>query len=919
MISSPRRRAPLVAALLLLAPGSVRAQAPGGSVPIDVLVTARSGTVPALSASAFTVTVDGQPRTVTGAEPLPAGGGGRILYVAIDQASAFRGAEASLREAASAVADRLGPGDRLGVVLLPDARPVLQPTDDAAAIEAALGGVAGRRPNDFANFSMGVGEALAISESDTFALTAVADRDCRPNSQLRPAAGSPVVPASTAGVGARRACVQTIARNVEVMMQRVHTAGAEAYRGLVDFIASLREVSGPKTVVLVTNGFTIALDAGVFDELAIRAALSDVAVHGVLVEPTASGNTRRLVPANVVSERRSLMRRLTEMTGAALGAAYSVVGDSQEPYDRLLTSTALYRLEVRDGGDRARDVAARVAVTVAGAGLSVRARPYFVPPAAPKAAAASTPDARLGRALSGAASTAEPLALDAAGYLAGLPGETAALLIAGEIRPTIDPGDAPDAMPALTIGYLLLDARKQPVVRGPVPPIETGAEAGDRRARVQFAGSVDDLAPGRYTLRVAATDGDGRVGFVEREIELQATTAGPIAAGDLLLGRIGGDRGVTLTPGAADPGDTVFLQWDLEAPRGSVTAASFRILQESGAVVLTAPAEVEAVGASRLRATAIVKAGLLPPGRLSVVGTVPGAGGAPVERRRALVVRGGGGGAPALTALVGEVSTLAPRFDRGDVLASPLLDRALAGLERRVRSDAGRKALALARSGDRSAPGPGLSAAEPAAAAFLAGLADLSAVAVGPAADASARTLARADLERAAQRFREAMRHDADFLPAAIFLGACYALGGRDQEAAGAWQTALIAVDDEPRLFALIVDARLRAGDAAGAESLIAEAASRWPADAALRARRVVVDLAGGRVAEALAALDGLEAAPPSTLFAAMRVLHGLHTAGRTVEDPARDRLRLQRYADRYRALNGPDQALVTSWLEAWK
>jgi predicted Zn-dependent protease len=188
-----------------------------------------------------------------------------------------------------------------------------------------------------------------------------------------------------------------------------------------------------------------------------------------------------------------------------------------------------------------------------------------------------------------------------------------------------------------------------------------------------------------------------------------------------------------------------------------------------------------------------------------------------------------------------------------------------------------------------------------------------------PAADASARAMARADLERAAQRFRAAMRHDADFLPAAIFLGACYALGGRDGEAAGAWQTALIAVDDEPRLFALIVDARLRAGDAAGAEAVMAEAASRWPADPALRARRVVVELAAGRVPEALTALDGADAASPDTLLAAMRVLHGLHAAGRAVEDPARDRARLARYAARYAALGGAEQALIASWLAAWK
>jgi hypothetical protein len=50
-----------------------------------------------------------------------------------------------------------------------------------------------------------------------------------------------------------------------------------------------------------------------------------------------------------------------------------------------------------------------------------------------------------------------------------------------------------------------------------------------------------------------------------------------------------------------------------------------------------------------------------------------------------------------------------------------------------------------------------------------------------------------------------------------------------------------------------------------------------------------------------------------------MRVLSGLHAAGRAVEDPARDRARLERYAARYAALGGADQALVTGWLAAWK
>jgi hypothetical protein len=932
MISGPRQRALTAAGLILSAlawPREARGQAAAPPVRIDVTVAARSATVPALDAKAFTVLVNGAPRDVLGAEPAVAPGSGRTFYLAIDETSVFRGAEASLRTAASAIADRLAPGDRLGITLLPKSRPELEPTDDAAAIEKALTAITGRRPNDFGNFSMGVGEALAISESDAFTLTGVADRDCRMPEAMRPAAGSPVVPATQTVRNDRRTCIQTIVRNVEVMMQRVNASGVEAYRGLVDLVASLRERPGPKTIVLVSAGFSIGLDAGVFDELAIRAALSDVAVDAVLVEPVAGPNSRRLVPANIISERRSLMRRLTELAAAALGTAHSVIGANQDPFDRLMTSNTRYRLDVQPGANTAGDVAAKVAVTVAGAGLTVKVRPYFVPPAARASTALTTPDARLGQALAGKLPAGERLVFDAAGYLAGIPGATAALLIAGEVPvpPAASSEGASDGPPALTIGYLLLDGKKQPVVRGPVPPVEAppADPSSKAPAKVVFSGAVDGLAPDTYTLRVAATDGLGRVGLVEQEIVLKATGAGGATAGDVLVGRIERDRSVTLAPGALDVGDTVFVQW--EATASGPATGRFRIVSaDVGATVLTVPAEVDAsAGGGRVRASAVVRQGLLPVGDLAIVGELMRDTTVIVDRRRAFAVRGAaapGGGvtgsAAALGAIVGDISGLVPRFTRDDVLASPLLARALDALAARARSDAARQAIAKARAGQHGAPAPSLAASDAATAAFLAGLADLATLPAATA-DPSARALARADLERAAQGFRDALRADADFLSAAVFLGACYAIGGRDSEAAGAWQTALIGIDDDPRLFALIVDARLRAGDAAGAEGVAAEAEKKWPADAALRQRRAVLDLAHGRVAEAFTALDALDRPSTDLLFAALRILHGARAAGLAVEDPTRDRARFDRYAARYAELGGVETALVKGWASALK
>ena len=127
------------------------------------------------------------------------------------------------------------------------------------------------------------------------------------------------------------------------------------------------------------------------------------------------------------------MRRLNELAGAALGTAHSAVGGSQEPFDRLMTASTRYRLDVRPAADGTKDVAAKVTAAVAGAGLSVKVRPYFVPPSPRASSAAATPDARLNRALAGTPPEGERLAFDAAGYLATLPEMTMPVL--GEVRP----------------------------------------------------------------------------------------------------------------------------------------------------------------------------------------------------------------------------------------------------------------------------------------------------------------------------------------------------------------------------------------------------------------------------------------------------------------------------------------------------
>ena len=126
----------------------------------------------------------------------------------------------------------------------------------------------------------------------------------------------------------------------------------------------------------------------------------------------------------------------------------------------------------------------------------------------------------------------------------------------------------------------------------------------------------------------------------------------------------------------------------------------------------------------------------------------------------------------------GDASSLVKAFSRQDVLGTrcpALLRRAhAAGRSHRPRQHpvvvvaAARPASSTRRwPRSRTQPAGSLSAS------FLKGLA----------------LLGRNELEAAAQEFREALRIADDFLPAAFYLGACYAAGGRDSEAVapGRW------------------------------------------------------------------------------------------------------------------------------------
>ena len=182
--------------------------------------------------------------------------------------------------------------------------------------------------------------------------------------------------------------------------------------------------------------------------------------------------------------------------------------------------------------------------------------------------------------------------------------------------------------------------------------------------------------------------------------------------------------------------------------------------------------------------------------------------------------------------------------------------------------------------------------------------------------------LSQNKLEPAANAFRSAMRASADFYPAMVYLGACYAAGGKDKEASGAWRTALIKEGDALPLHTLLADALLRQDNGEMALETLDKARSRWPADDGMKRRFVLAALLAGEYADGLLTLDDLVASKAEdepTLAAGLLVLYEAFRTGQADRDRGEGSRAHAESGRRLRAHGGPSMALIDTWLGAAK
>jgi len=518
----------LIAIGLVLAVSPVTAQQPSPTfragidlITVEVsVVDDQSRPVPDLAAADFEVKIDGQVRRVVSARFVEATRGaatpiagegvipshaanygapeGRIVVFVVDRDAIASGSERAVLNAATTMLDALGPADAAGAVALPQSSVEL--TRDKDRVKAALLRMTGTRPPSTMQIEdrkISWDEALAFERRDPRSMAEVIERECR---QMKTAADGPI-----------NHCPDEVRALSFQMLQTGRQQMQQTMAGLHSLLDRLKQLRGTKHLVLLSGGLPFGQDLMQhYNTFARDAAEAEVIVHAVHLEAFEGDAANRKIVTSAFGSRDFMtgLGTLASMTG---GAFYEASGSGAGIFARITTAmSGFYQLGVetapadRAGGSKPIDV------TVNRRGTTARYGRRILAPAADPAAD------RVANLLQQPIDINElPIAI-ASYTMRGDEAETLRLLVSAELG---RPGSAVDW------GYVVLNDGN---------PIATGRQHLDAG---ETAGTLSGkLLPGRYRLRTAALDAEGRAAVMEVPISVGLRTAGALQLSDVILG-----------------------------------------------------------------------------------------------------------------------------------------------------------------------------------------------------------------------------------------------------------------------------------------------------------------------------------------------------------------------------------------------
>jgi VWFA-related protein len=881
-------------------------------VPVDVNVLDRSGRpVSDLTVDDFTLTVDGRPRRIASAQfisatkaiqdapPAPreyssnaGAAGGRLVMLVIDSGNIGAGRGKTAIDAAKRFVGSLNRADRVALVTIPGAGPQIDFTSNHAIVQALLDNVVGQATEPIGPRKVGLAEALAFQRADEMTISSVVDRECSadPTTALR------------------ETCRQQLLEEANELLSfsRERTRNSLiALRYLFERVATSET---PKTIVFISEGLLLGRDRADVAWVGPRASAAHIILYVLQLDTPEMEAAQRSTSPSRQQDRDIMRGGLEELAGLARGDVFRVVGNADFAFQRLgLELSGYYLLSFEpEPGDRD-GKAHKIKIDVRRKDLTLRARREF----SVGAATARGPEDSVLDALRAPLLSADiPVKLTTYTFQDPDSSKLKIILVAD-----IDRSLNADAQ--LSLGYLMFDDKGKLITS---QLEKTLANPVDRVRRMQKYVGAAIAPPGTYTLKLAVVDDGGKKGSVERTFTARINGFGQLHVTDLLIAddSVRGSDGLPPAVAADFTGTELhgYVELFSEAPDQLRNATVvMEVAQDETARALdSVPARFQAVAGNRRRvAEAGVPIALLPAGDyvaravILVEGRKVGQVARPfrVTRAAAAMTAPGAGTVPMKAAAPIPFTSKIDAFDRSAVLTPQVLGFFLDRLSAAAAANAAvvRPAIDEVRAGRFDAAMDALKNTpdDQLAAVFLKGLV----------------LLHRGDLNGAAGKFREALRMDSEFYSAAFYLGACYAAGGRDREAAGAWQTSLITESNAPFVYTLLGDALLRMRDMDQAIDVLTEARTLWPADDQVTLRLGTALVMANKPADAIKVLEPYLAAHPDDherLFLALRALYEARSSGRPLATAEADRAMFNRYAEAYAAAKGPQQALVDQW-----
>jgi VWFA-related protein len=897
-------------------------------VALDVSVIDRLGRpVDDLRPAEFTLKVDGQQRPIASAEfvsfrhsdeappadqPFTTNLGrrpGRLIMIVIDEANIRRGSINAIIVAASSFIDTLGRADRVAVQILPGAGPVVNFTADHALVKRVLRTAVGTAVEAERTDRVGVAEAIAILERPwsgpgvpaQSALADLFEREC-PGEH------------DQASLDRCRRELEGLARTVYATARSRAASTMVALREIVDRLALS---SDPKTVVLITEGVLVGRNFADAAWVPERTAAAAVSLYGLRVDNEQFDAAMSRISPTRRADRDLLVEGLDHLVGLARGAVFPLGANPQATFARLnLELSGYYLLSFQPQPSDRDGKAHQISIGVSRPGVTLRTRREFSVDAGPTG---KPIDARLMDMLK------SPLLLSDFGLhvttFSYRDPETAKLkvLVAAQVdRAASSPEN-------LALAYYVTDEHNN-IVGTHVEPVLDAPKSVEAGRQRHFTGSflVD---PGRFNVKLAVIDGDGRGASVEHAFQASLTPIGQLRLGELMVAAPPrpGD-GVRPVVDGRVLTDTLVGYTELYSeaePQLATAEVALEIAVSSEGRPLASTSMQMGVAPGRGRRTlqGSLPLALLSPGSY-VARAVISANGRPIGRvtRPFTLVRGAtassvassGEAAAAPSASAKPTVPFTSRidsFDRSAVLTRPVVGFFVNQIARPglpALPDELTSAIGLARSGrfDDAGRVAETARSDHFAAPFIAGLGHL----------------AQGDLQRAALSFGASLQSAPEFFPAAFYLGACYAADGRDREALVAWRAGLVVEPEAPFMHTVVADALLRLRDTTQAVVVLRQAAAVWPDNDEIQMRLGTALATAGSELDAIRTLDGYLTRHPDDherLLLAMRLIYDARAAGRVIESADADRARFLRFFDAYGNSGGRERALVEGWKRA--